>query len=112
MIPYFSFGRLPTEQILTIPREKALRIIFLPTILTHRESIGADWREKLPGFSVGIIEFIKTTPRYQPLPVRIYEDYSDGWRILDKMVAIGKFERIQLFPINDELIVVKNRANL
>jgi hypothetical protein len=43
----------------------------------------------------------------QPLPVKIYEDYLDGWRILDKMVAIGKFERIRLFVTNDEHIVLK-----
>jgi hypothetical protein len=213
------------EQILDIPREKTLRIIFLPPILMYRESIGAEWREKLPGFSVGIhmirpeiniskliteeeivahavffeqcardyrnlatdlihglaaylkeaidpenamhtfgkykrgrqtgkmdvwdyylhgahcgfknsktcqkievylitslefgdldpyffIEFIKTTPRYQPMPVKIYEDYWDGCRILDKMVAIGKFERIQLFATNDEHIVLKDRVNV
>ena len=58
------------------------------------------------------IEFIKTSPRYQPLPVKIYEDYLDGCHILDKMVAIGKFERIQLFATYDEHIVVKDRGNV
>ena len=39
--------------------------------------------------------FIKSTPKYQPLPVAIYEDYSDGVRINEKMLSLGKFEKIR-----------------
>lgn len=38
--------------------------------------------------------FIKSTPEYRPLPVEIYEDYADGVRINEKMIALGKFETI------------------
>lgn len=38
--------------------------------------------------------FIKSTPEYQPLPIGIYEDYSDGQKIIEKMIHLGKFERI------------------
>lgn len=39
-------------------------------------------------------KFIKSTPKYQPLPVAIFEDYADGVRINEKMISLGKFERI------------------
>lgn len=38
--------------------------------------------------------FIKSTPKYNPLPVHIFEDYSDGVRINEKMISLGKFEKI------------------
>ena len=40
------------------------------------------------------ITFIKSTPEYQPLPIDIYVNYADGLRIIEKMVSLGKFERI------------------
>jgi len=39
--------------------------------------------------------FINSTPEYQPLPVAIYEDYADGSRIIEKMLSLGKFEKIR-----------------
>ena len=39
--------------------------------------------------------FIKSTPEYQPLPVAIYEDYADGAKINEKMLSLGKFEKIR-----------------
>jgi len=212
-------------QILVLPREKALRVIFSPSIQPQREQVGEEWRGKLPGFSVGIhmispeinickliteeeitshavffeqcakdyrtlateliyalaahfnetidpenamhtfgkykrdqqkgmmdgwnynlhgsdcrfehrqtgqtievylitalefgvldpfffVNFIKTTAGYQPLPVAIYEDYSDGHRILDKMVELGKLERIQTSFYDRDKIVVRDRGNL
>ena len=38
--------------------------------------------------------YIKSTDKYKPLPVDIFEDYADGLRINEKMLALGKFERI------------------
>lgn len=39
-------------------------------------------------------KFIKSTPKYKPLPVDIFEDYADGLRINEKMISLGKFEKI------------------
>lgn len=39
-------------------------------------------------------KYIKSTPEYRPLQVSIYEDYEDGVRINEKMLALGKFEKI------------------
>jgi hypothetical protein len=219
-----TVGSLPSiPQLLTIPRDKTLRVIFSPSILPVREEVGAEWKEKLPGFSVGVhgirpeinvskliteeeiiahatffeqcakeyrklamqlinalaahfketidpenamhtfgkykrdrqtgmmegwkyylhgahcgfkssktgqaievylitslefgvldpfffVEFIKTTGSYQPLPVAIFEDYLDGDRILEKMVAVGKLEKIQSLIDGHDLIVVRDRA--
>ena len=38
--------------------------------------------------------YIKSTQKYNPLPVEINEDYSDGVKINEKMISLGKFERI------------------
>lgn len=38
--------------------------------------------------------FIKSTKEYFPLPTEIFEDYADGKKIIDKMVQLGKFEKI------------------
>jgi hypothetical protein len=218
-----TVASLPSiEQIRAIPRERALRVIFSSPILPLREKIGAEWKEKLPGFGVGVhminpeinvskliteeeiiaqaaffeqcakdyrklatqliqalaayfnetidpenamhtfgkykrgrqigmmeeweyrlhgahcgfenrqtdqaievylitalefgvldpfffVEFIKTTASYQPLPVGIYEDYADGQRILEKMIALGKLERIQSLLDGHDNIVVTDR---
>lgn len=53
--------------------------------------------------------FIKSTPEYKPLPIEIYEDYADGVRILDRMLELGKFERIYSNTGNDIGIVVTDR---
>lgn len=46
---------LPTiQQILSIPRERALRVIFSSSIQELRESIGTEWKRDLPNFVVGI----------------------------------------------------------
>jgi hypothetical protein len=39
-------------------------------------------------------KYIKSTPKYNPLPIDIFEDYADGVRINEKMISLGKFERI------------------
>lgn len=56
--------------------------------------------------------FIKSTPEYQPLPVEIYEDYADGARINDKMLSLGKFERINSNFKNHSGIVVTDRDKI
>jgi len=38
--------------------------------------------------------FIKSTPHYKPLPVPLYEDHGDGFRIIEKMLSLGRFERV------------------
>ena len=220
-----TVASLPSiQQLLSIPREKALRVIFSPSMLPLREQIGAEWRKMLPDFSVGVhmikpeinvsklitkeeiiahaaffeqcakdyrklatqliyalaahfketidpenamhtfgkykrgrqtgvmegwkyylhgahcgfksgktgqaievylitslefgvldpfffVEFIKTTASYQPLPVAIYDDYADGDRILEKMIAVDKLERIKSLIDGQGLIVVRDRSN-
>jgi hypothetical protein len=32
--------------------------------------------------------YIKSTDKYKPLPVDIFEDYADGLRINEKMLAL------------------------
>ncbi|SHH05625.1 DUF6896 domain-containing protein [Flavobacterium defluvii] len=56
--------------------------------------------------------FIKSTPYYKPLPVEIYEDYADGKQINDKMISLGKFERINSNFENHFGIVVKDREKV
>lgn len=53
--------------------------------------------------------YIKSTPAYQPIPVEIFEDYTDGIRINEKMIALGKFERIPSNVGNHFGIVVVDR---
>lgn len=53
------------------------------------------------------VEYIKTTDRYQPLPIDIYEDLLEGDRILNKMLDLGKFERFPLSFSDHYNIVVK-----
>lgn len=38
--------------------------------------------------------YIKSNPKYNPLPVEIFEDFADGVRINEKMLRLGKFEKI------------------
>lgn len=220
-----TVGSLPSiQRLLAIPRDKTLRVIFSPSVLPVREEVGAEWKEKLPGFSVGVhgikpeinvnkliteeeivahavffeqcakgyrklatqliyalaahfketidpenamhtfgkykrdrqtgvmegwkyylhgahcgfkssktgqsiqvylitslefgvldpsffVHFIKTTGSYQPLPVAIYDDYADGDRILEKMLAVGKLERMQSLIDGHDNIVVRDRGN-
>jgi hypothetical protein len=52
------------------------------------------------GLEFGVLDpyffslFLTSTPEYQPLPVAIHEDYPDGARIIEKMLSLGKFEKI------------------
>jgi hypothetical protein len=62
-----------------------------------------------PYFFVG---FIKSTKEYSPLPVDIFEDYADGVKILEKMLSLGKFERIPSNVGNHSGIVVKDREKV
>ncbi|WP_185155988.1 DUF6896 domain-containing protein [Fulvivirga kasyanovii] len=54
--------------------------------------------------------YIKSTPKYNPLPVEIYEDYADGVRINEKMLKLGKFERIKSNVGDHYGIVVVDRG--
>lgn len=56
--------------------------------------------------------FIKSTPIYFPLPVEIYEDYADGVRINEKMISLGKFERISSNVGNHYGVVVTDREKV
>ncbi|WP_347531282.1 hypothetical protein [Mucilaginibacter sp. CAU 1740] len=53
--------------------------------------------------------FIKSTQQYHPLPVGIYEDHADGVRIIERMLAIKRFERIYTHDENHSGVVVRNR---
>lgn len=57
-------------------------------------------------------KFIKSTPKYRPLPVEIFEDYADGKRINDRMLTLGKFERISSNVGNHYGIVVADRQKV
>lgn len=57
-------------------------------------------------------KFIKSTPNYRPLPVDIFEDYSDGVRINEKMISLGKFEKISSNVGNHYGIVVTDRQKV
>ncbi|QIJ88339.1 hypothetical protein C7H62_0530 [Mesoflavibacter sp. HG96] len=57
-------------------------------------------------------KYIKSTPSYKPLPVDIYEDYADGVRIIEKMISLGKFERIDSNIGNHYGIVVTDREKV
>jgi hypothetical protein len=54
--------------------------------------------------------FINSTPAYQPLPVEIYEDYAEGHRIIEKMLALGRFEKIKPDEEYHPGIVVSRKA--
>lgn len=56
--------------------------------------------------------FIKSTPKYQPLPVDIFEEYADGVRINEKMLSLGKFEKIGSNVGGKYGIVVKDRNKI
>lgn len=53
--------------------------------------------------------FIKSTPEYQPLPINIYENFADGYRILEVMVDLGLFESINSNLEHHSGILVKDR---
>ena len=57
-------------------------------------------------------KFIKSTPKYRPLPVDIFEDYADGVRINEKMISLGKFEVISSNIGNHYGIVVAERQKV
>ncbi len=57
-------------------------------------------------------QFIKSTPNYKPLPVNIYENYADGERINNKMLSLGKFEKINSNVGNHAGIVVTDREKV
>jgi hypothetical protein len=40
------------------------------------------------------IQFIKSSTKYYPLPVNIYEDFADGKRIIEVMLNLNLFEKI------------------
>lgn len=54
-------------------------------------------------------KFIKSTPKYRPLPVEIFEEYADGVRINERMLSLSKFERISSNVGNHYGIVVADR---
>ena len=55
-------------------------------------------------------DFIKSTPKFQPLPIQIYDDYWDGRRILEVMTNLGKFEKINSNLKGRKGIIVSNRV--
>jgi len=57
-------------------------------------------------------QFIKSTKDYSPLPVKIYDNYSDGKQIIETMLSLGKFERINSNFGNHFGIVVTDRNKI
>jgi hypothetical protein len=56
--------------------------------------------------------YIKSTPKYNPMPVEIFEDYADGVQINEKMISLGKFERIGSNVGNHYGVVVADRKEV
>lgn len=54
--------------------------------------------------------FIKTTPRFQPSPVPIFDYHQDGNRIFKVMVKLGKFEEINSNIQGKTGIIVSDRV--
>jgi len=40
------------------------------------------------------VKFILSSPDHHPLPTPLFEEYADGLKIIEKMVSLGKFEKI------------------
>lgn len=57
-------------------------------------------------------KFIKSTPKYRPLLIDIYEDYEDGLKINEKMTSLGKFEKISSNVGNHFGTVVTDRQRV
>ena len=55
-------------------------------------------------------KFIKSTLKFHPLPIKIYNDFSDGLRILTVMEKIGKFEKVKSNLKGKEGFILKNRV--
>jgi len=53
--------------------------------------------------------FIRSTKDYEPIPVLIHDDYHDGVKINEKMLSLGKFEKINSNVGNHYGIVVSDR---
>jgi hypothetical protein len=70
---------------------------------------GLEFGELDPYF---FIRFIETTKAYRPLPVEMYCDYSDGERILHKMIDLGMFEYVNSNWPDRYGIVVKDRERV
>ena len=87
-----GFDNLKTKQVIEVP------LIF-----------GLEFGDLDPYF---FTRFIKSTPKYQPLPVDIFEDYADGVRINEQMISIGKFEKINSNVSEKYGIVVKDREKV
>ncbi|QTE37589.1 hypothetical protein J3L18_00545 [Mucilaginibacter gossypii] len=56
--------------------------------------------------------FIKSTQNYFPLPIDIYDEYADGVRIIERMLALNKFERITSNIENHTGVVVNDRKKI
>lgn len=56
--------------------------------------------------------FMKTTPKYQPLPVDLHNDYHDGTRILKVLLNLDLLEKINSNLPGHTGIVVKDREKI
>ncbi|NHN26117.1 hypothetical protein FIA58_010555 [Flavobacterium jejuense] len=56
-------------------------------------------------------QYIKSSSAYSPLPVEINNFYEDGVTIIEKMLSLGKYEKINSNWPNHYGIVVKNRPD-
>ncbi|OPB86408.1 DUF6896 domain-containing protein [Elizabethkingia occulta] len=56
-------------------------------------------------------QYIKSSSKYYPLPIGIYEDYHDGARINQIMTDLGKFEKMNSDFDHHSGTVIKNREN-
>lgn len=83
--------------------KKTRQIIEVPLVF------GLEFGDLDPYF---FVRFIKSTPTYHPLPVEIFEDYADGVRINEKMLSLGKFEKISSNVGNHYGIVVTDREKI
>ncbi|WP_185155088.1 DUF6896 domain-containing protein [Chryseobacterium sp. c4a] len=58
------------------------------------------------------VQFIKSTPKFQPLPVDLHKDYHDGNRILKVLFNLGLLEKINSNLEGHTGIVIKDREKI
>ncbi len=70
-------------------------------------TFGEEFGELDPFF---FIIFIWSTPKFKPLPIEIYPNVHDGLRILEVMLRLGKFEKVNSNFKGQSGIIVTDRV--
>lgn len=87
----------------------------------HFKNINTGQEIEVPfmfGMEFGVLDpyffslYIKSTPKYHPLPVDIYLDFYDGERIIKVLLSLGLLEKISSNLEGHTGIVVKDRKKV